>query len=196
MRTSRSALAVDRIARGRKVEKYKWGGGMSNIERRLRDLEDRAAINDLVVRYFLAVDSDDINEVGRTFSENARFWISGEVVASGRQEILDYLVAARRAMGLTVHTPDYVLQTRTDSGTVKGVVGAHLELVLGGKAVFGAVRYEDEYKQDGGVWMIQRRDMRTIHIAPWDQVGQAFSSDRPVRWPGADPHPSDYPRIK
>lgn len=169
---------------------------MSDIERRLRELEDRAAINDLVVRYFLAVDSDDIDEIGRVFAENATFGISGEVVAVGRQKILDYLVAARNAMGLTVHTPDYVLQTRADSETVKGVVGAHLELVLGGKAVFGAVRYEDEYKQDGRAWMIRRRDMRTIHIAPWDQVSSVFSSDRPVRWPGVDPQPSDYPRVK
>jgi hypothetical protein len=167
---------------------------MSDIERRLKDLEDRTAIHDLVVGYFLAVDSDNFDEINRIFADDATFSLSGVVVGSGRKNIVEYLVAARKMMGLTVHTPNYVLPTRKDGNMMTGVVGAHLELVLGDEAVFGAVRYEDEYIHIDGTWVIGRRDMRTIYIAPWGQIGAAFPSDRPVRWPGVDPSPSDYPR--
>ena len=115
---------------------------MSDIERRLKDLEDRTAIHDLVVGYFLAVDSDNFDEINRIFSDDATFSLSGVVVGSGRKNIVEYLVAARKMMGLTVHTPNYVLPTRKDGNMMTGVVGAHLELVLGDEAVFGAVRYE------------------------------------------------------
>jgi hypothetical protein len=87
-----------------------------------------------------------------------------------------------------------VLPRDIDDNVKHGVVGAHLELVLNGVAVFGAVRYEDEYVRTDGTWSIRRRDMRTIHIAPWNEVSAAFPSAGPVRWPGAEPLPSDYPR--
>jgi len=167
---------------------------MSEIEQRLSALEDRFAIQDLVVRYFVAVDSDDVETVTSVFAEDATFSLSGSVVASGRANVIEYLVDARKAMGLTVHTPNYVLPRDKDAHTKQGVVGAHLELVLNGVAVFGAVRYEDEYVRTEGKWLIRHRDMRTIHIAPWNEISAAFPSEGPVRWPGAAPLPSDYPR--
>ena len=41
---------------------------------------------------------------------------------------------------------------------------------------------------------IRVRDMRTIHIAPWADVGNAFKSDTPVHWPGMPTLASDFPR--
>jgi hypothetical protein len=99
-------------------------------------------------------------------------------------------------MGLTVHTPHYVLCRFHDADRASGLVGAHLELVLAGQSLFGAVRYEDDYVRGPDGWRISRRDMRTIHIAPWAEVGEAFASDLPVRWPAVNPLPSDYPRTR
>lgn len=167
---------------------------MDTLENRVRRLEDRAAIDDLVVRYFLAADGDDLNGVGACFTDDAIFASSGVVNAKGRQSIVDFIAGARAHMGLTIHTPHYGLYTFGDDDHATGLVGAHLELVLGGETLFGAVRYQDAYSRIGGEWLISRRDMRTIHIAPWNEVDETMRSELPVRWPGSAPSPSDYPR--
>lgn len=165
-----------------------------NLEERVQRLEDRSEINDLVVRYFLSADGDDFEGIAASFTEDAEFSSSGVVTACGREGIVEFIRRARSQMGLTIHTPHYAHVTFRDADTAAGLVGAHLELDLGGQMVLGAVRYVDDYVRSGGSWRIRRRDMRTIHIAPWLEVGEAFSSSTPTRWPGATPLQSDYPR--
>lgn len=124
------------------------------LEARLRRLEDRVAIEDLVVSYFLAADGDDLRGVGQSFTDDAVFKASGATAATGRQGIIDFIASARTQMGLTVHTPHYA-QIRFDGDDVaQGLVGAHLELVLGGSTVYGAVRYVDEYTRTEDGWLI------------------------------------------
>lgn len=167
---------------------------MRDLERRLRRIEDRAALDDLVVRYFLAADGDDLQGVGDSFTQDASFASSGVINAQGRAAVVDFIRMSREHMGLTVHTPHYGLYTFADDDRAEGLVGAHLELVLAGEPLFGAVRYQDEYRRTDEGWRISRRDMRTIHIAPWHEVGQSLLSSTPVRWPGSPPTVSDYPR--
>jgi hypothetical protein len=167
---------------------------MSEIERRLARLEDRAELGDLVVRYFLAADGDDLAGLRDAFAEISTFSVSGAVGGATREDIIEFLVAQRTNMGLTLHTPNYGLFTFKSDVEAAGLVGAHLELVLGGVSVFGAVRYRDTYVRESGAWRIKTRDMRTIHMAPWADAGEAFASPLPQRWPGADPAPSDFPR--
>ncbi len=165
-----------------------------DLEARLQRLEDRAAINDLVVDYFLAADGDDLDGVAASFTEQASFSSAGVLNASGRQGIRDFIRGARQQMGLTVHTPNYVHIRFEGEDAATGLVGAHLELAFGDAMVFGAVRYVDRYAREGGRWLISARDMRVIHIAPWPQVGEAFASPLPVRWIGAPATASDFPR--
>lgn len=165
-----------------------------SLEDRVRRLEDRVELNDLIVRYFLAADGDDLDGVGDSFTTTATFSSSGVVAGEGRDGIVDFIRVSREQMGLTIHTPHYAQFTFDGPDRAKGLIGAHLELVLGGTAIYGAVRYVDEYRRIGCEWRIHARDMRTIHIAPWSQVGEAFESATPVRWPGAAPAGTDYPR--
>lgn len=165
-----------------------------NIEQRLQRLEDRAAIGDLVVNYFLAADGDDFSGVSDSFSDEATFRTSGVLSAEGKSGIVEFIRTARRSMGLTIHTPNYCQVRFIDDETATGLVGAHLELVLGQTPVYGAVRYVDLYRRIEGHWLITDRDMRTVHLAQWDEVASAFPSSKPVRWPGMVELPSDYPR--
>jgi hypothetical protein len=167
-----------------------------SIEQRLRRLEDRAAINDLVVGYFLAADGDDLNGVGASFTDDATFSSSGVINASGRQGIVDFISGARDHMGLTIHTPHYAQLAFDGDDAADGIVGAHLELALGENSVCAAVRYVDRYARVNDRWLISTRDMRTIYVAPWADVGEAFASASPVRWPGAAATVSDFPRKK
>lgn len=167
---------------------------MSDIERRLRRLEDRAELDDLVVRYFLASDGDDAAALAEAFASDGKFSVSGALCGDSREAIVAFIGGERKKMGLTVHTPNYALYTFEDDDHATGLIGAHLELPLSGEPLFGAVRYQDEYVRRDGRWRIAARDMRVIHIAPWSEVGASLMSDTPVRWPGADPLPSDFPR--
>jgi len=175
-------------------EQTQRAGTDMDLDKRLQRLEARAAINDRVVDYFLAADGDDLDGVAASFTESASFRSSGALVASGRQGIADFIRGARRQMGLTVHTPHYVHLTFDGDDAAAGLVGAHLELAFGDATLFGAVRYVDRYVREEGQWLISARDMRVIHMAPWLEVGTAFASATPVRWIGAPPAASDFPR--
>jgi ketosteroid isomerase-like protein len=167
---------------------------MSDLEARLRRLEDRAALDDLNTRYFLAADGDDLEGVGDSFTEDATFASSGHIGGRSRQGIVDFIVDARRHMGLTIHTPHYGLYTFEADDCAAGIVGAHLELVLAGQATLGAVRYVDEYRREAGQWRIASRDMRTIYMGDRATSAEVFASPTPVQWPGIDPLPTDFPR--
>ncbi|MFW2829450.1 nuclear transport factor 2 family protein [Sphingomonas sp. ID0503] len=165
-----------------------------DLESRVRRLEDRAAISDLVVGYFLAADGDDMDGVSASFAPDATFSSSGVANAKGRPSIADFIRSARLHMGLTVHTPHYVQLEFSESDHASGLVGAHLELDLDGTPVYGAVRYEDTYVRLPDGWKIQTRDMRVIFIAPWSEAGNALAAEAAVRWPGTSGSPSDYAR--
>ena len=167
---------------------------MTTLEDRLRRLEDKAAIEELNLRYFLASDGDDFGAIGDSFTADATFASSGQVSGEGRQGIVDFIRGARTHMGLTIHTPHYGLYSFVSDDRATGIVGAHLELVLGGQSTCGAVRYVDEYLRENDRWRIAARDMRTIYIGDWSKAGDVFASPTPVQWPGLDPLPSDYPR--
>ncbi|MES2261743.1 MAG: nuclear transport factor 2 family protein [Pseudomonadota bacterium] len=167
---------------------------MWEIEKRIRRLEDRAELNDLVVRYFLAVDDDDYAALAATFADDSQFSAGGFPGASGRDAIVESLRGSRTHMGATVHTPDYALFSFQSDEAATGTVGAHLELAMDGRTLYGAVRYQDAYVRAQGGWRIARRDMRVIHMGPWVEVGSSLSAELRVRWPGMDPLPSDFPK--
>lgn len=167
---------------------------MATLEERVRRLEDRAELQDLVAAYFRAVDDDDYGAVGDSFTEDAEFVASGFDGDRTRDAVVAFLQAARAGMGQTVHTPNYVQIEFLSDCEATGLVGAHLELGLGEQTYFGAVRYIDLYRRAEGRWRIARREMKAIHMAPWSQVETSLTSAFNVRWPGAEPLPSDCPR--
>lgn len=168
---------------------------MSSLEQRIGILEDRAAIQDLVAVYFRASDDDDYAVMAQCFTRKARFEASGFEDAAGRDEVVALIKAARAGMGQTVHTPNYVHISFTGADTADGEVCAHLELGLGEATYFGAVRYIDQYVREDGQWRIAVRAMKVVHIAPWSEVVGSLTTALNVRWPGADPLPSDFPRM-
>lgn len=165
-----------------------------DLASRIRRLEDRAALEDLVVRYFVAADDDDLETLSGTFAEDAEFVASGFECGSDRDSIVKFIQDDRRNMGVTVHTPNYTLLTWHDDDHVSGVVGAHLELARGGTTLYGAVRYLDDYRRTTDGWRFARREMATIHVGDWRDVATSLTEELRVRWPGQDPAPADLPR--
>jgi hypothetical protein len=167
---------------------------MSDQDQRIRRLEDRAELQDLVVRYFLAADDDDYPALGETFARESTFTAGGFEGGKSRSEIVEFIRADRRNMGPTIHTYNYSLFSFKDDDHASGVVGAHLELSRGGSSLYGAVRYLDDYVREDGRWRIQHRNMLAIHVGPWEQVATSLTSELRVRWPGAAPQRADLPK--
>jgi len=167
---------------------------MNDIESRLRRLEDRSELQDLIVRYFLAADDNDYEALAATFAPDAVFSAGGFMGGRSRAEVVEFIRADRtNNMGVTIHTPNFTLLDFRDADAATGVIGAHLELARGGRTLYGAVRYHDEYARLDGRWYIKRREMLAIHIGPWEEVGTSLTAERRVRWPGARPSHADLP---
>jgi uncharacterized protein (TIGR02246 family) len=170
------------------------GGIFVTLVDRIQKLEDRAEIQDLVARYFKVTDDDDESALADCFTHDARFIASGFDGGTGRDGVMAFLKAARSNMQQTVHTPHYVHIDAKGPDTADGTVMAHIEIGIGGTTVYGAVRYLDTYRHEDGKWRIAMREMRTVHLASWDLVASSMTATDNVRWPGAAPAPSDYPR--
>lgn len=167
---------------------------MSDLEARIRRLEDRVELTDLATRYFLASDFDDYESISRSFAIDGSFAADGFPASVGNGAIAESIRGSRATFGITVHTPHYVLVDFIDEDNATGLVGAHLEIAVAGKTVYAAVRYEDVYvRQDDG-WKFRSRNMRTIHAQPWEDVATSVTADLPIRWPGGEPARSSYPR--
>ncbi|PKW16380.1 nuclear transport factor 2 family protein [Saccharopolyspora spinosa] len=167
---------------------------MTDLEARIRRIEDRAEIEDLVLKYFLAADDDDWETLGWTFAENGSFSAGAFPGGSDRESVVKFIQADRQNMGVTIHTQNTTLIKFTDDDHASGVVGAHLELARGGTTIYGAVRYYDEYVRTADGWKFASREMAIIHVGPWDEVGTSLTTTNRARWPGADPAPADLPR--
>lgn len=167
---------------------------MGTLEERVRKLEDRAELHDLIATYFRATDDDDYGSLGDCFTSDATFAASGFSEAVGRADVTELLKAARTGMGQTVHTPNYVQLTFEGLDEASGMVAAHLELGMVEATYFGAVRYLDRYRREVGKWRIAHREMRAIHIGPWSDVESSLSDQHNVRWPGTEPQASEFPR--
>jgi uncharacterized protein (TIGR02246 family) len=171
-----------------------WESRVESLEDRMRKLEDRAEIQDLVARYFLVTDDDDEPALAECFTRDARFIASGFEGGSSRDGVMAFLKSARSNMQQTVHTPHYVHIGFKGADAAEGTVVAHLEIGIGGTTVYGAVRYLDSYAREDGQWRIASREMRAVHVGSWDQVANSLNEPNNIRWPGAEPAPSDFPR--
>lgn len=167
---------------------------MSDLEARIRRLEDRSEISDLSTRYFLASDFDDYDTISDCYARDSTFAASGFEGGRGPQGVAEMIRGARANFGTTIHTPHYSLVEFLDDNRATGMVGAHVEIAVGGTSCFGAVRYEDEYVREQGKWKFQSRNMKTIHFQPWEDASTSLTTALPTRWPGADAAPNDYPR--
>ncbi len=162
-----------------------------SLEQRVQYLEHRFALQDLVVDYFVATDADDFDTLATCFADDAVFEAGGFVGGTSRDAIIAFLREARSAMQGSLHTFDYQRVYFGDAGTARGIVGAHLEIAMAGQTLYGAVRYEDQYRYEAGAWRIAHRHMRTFHMGPWHEVQDSLNRPDRVRWPGTEPQPGD-----
>lgn len=161
-----------------------------DVERRLRRLEDRAEIHDLVARYALAVDDRDYAALAGMYAADAVFDHAGAVLR-GREAIVEFLRERAKLNGRTVHSPHTIAIEWVDDDTARGTVAGHAELERDGEFLLAAFRYHDSYVRQDGAWRFRERRSKFLYVTPVQHLAEIFRTPLTLRWPGTDPAPSE-----
>ena len=132
------------------------------------ELEDRAAIQNLVVKYTIALDTLDADMYASVFAEDAEFTFGGKTY-KGRDEIRKIVtdLKARRAAAQTTDAPkSYHALSNTYIELVNDHEARHRsywQTITGPSSgpftVGGMGRYEDTLVKRNGTWLIQKRQI-------------------------------------
>lgn len=166
---------------------------MTDLDDRIRRIEDRLAIADLQARYTIFIDNHDLDEVGRLFARDARFRSADGVMgAVGREAICEQFRGRFTALGFGFHVTHDHLVELVEKDHAWGVVGAHAEVVRHGEPMIAAIRYHDIYVREEGSWRIADRELRFFYYLPVNDYVAALPRRDRMRAYG-DARPADLP---
>lgn len=162
----------------------------TDLWQRVRRIEDRQAIQDLAVRYCVAIDDRDYTALVEMYTQDATLG-----AAVGAQAVVETLRSIRDTYGRTIHTPEAHAVTFTGDGEATGLVLSHAELDIGGSTVHTAIRYVDRYRRGaGGTWRFVNRTLKVAYALPYGEMAESMTAELPVRWPGTEPAPTEAAR--
>jgi hypothetical protein len=144
-------------------------------------------LNELAVRYCLAIDDSDYAGMVDLYTTNATL---GTTV--GGQEVVDTLRSIRSTYGRTIHVPEAHTITFTDDDHATGIVLSHAELDIQAQTVHCYIRYYDDYERGAdSAWRFANRTLKVAYAVPVQQLPDSLAATDPVRWPGTEPAPAD-----
>ena len=169
----------------------------AGLEERLRRLEDRIEIGELVARYGLVMDDRDMASMPDLFTSDVVIRSrDGGMNAVGRDAAIAMFRRRLAALGPSNHfTHDRI--TTFDAAqpdVARGIVLSHAELCRSGVAMVAAIRYGDTYRRDQGRWRFGEREiafMYFVNAAEYvDALGpgvalrnRVFDAPRRADWP-------------
>ncbi|MBP7614937.1 MAG: nuclear transport factor 2 family protein [Steroidobacteraceae bacterium] len=168
-----------------------------DLQRRLRRLEDREEIGELVARYGLAMDNRDVDAIGELFTPDVEIR-SGDGVMSvvGREEAVAMFEGRFTVLGPSNHFTHDRIITFDDSepDRARGLVLSHAEMNRNGRAMLTAIRYEDEYRRDAARWRFRRRLLTFFYYVPVCEYADALGAGLASRNRAYDePRAADWP---
>lgn len=141
--------------------------GPGDVEDRLRRLEDRAQLWELVARYALAVDDEDYDTVAGLFAPDGQFvGLTGEP-ATGPDAVVAYLRERAEGQRGRAHVPTAQILDGVGGDRVAGtVLGCAAHFNEQGDDLFIYFRYDDEYVRRDGRWYFRRRRPHAVKPLP------------------------------
>ena len=164
-----------------------------DLARRVQRLEDRFAIQDLVVTYATLLDDCQWDAVGNLFTEDGVF-ASPNSTTEGRSAIVENFRVKHAPFTATWHDPHGMTVEFDDDEHARGTVIGYAELGGDGLTISTSIRYQDDYLKDGGRWRFARRHVLSLYGMPMSDLaaGGLGLADR-KRWPGRPVGPSELP---
>jgi len=168
---------------------------MSDLETRIRRLEDLEAIRGLAVRYGYAVDERDIDAIGALFSTDGELRTTRESKGRGRAAIAAYYRNGYKVLGPTNHfTHGHIIDFDPDDpGKAAGVVFSHAEVVRDGVPMVTAMRYHDTYVREAGGWRFRERIQSYMYFVDVREYADALGHELRMRRAPGNWQPADWP---
>lgn len=170
---------------------------MTTIEDRLRRIEDRSAIQELVHLYGFVMDERDVEGLDSLFTQDAHLGSADGVFdAHGLEAITTAYQSRYDVLGATHHFVHAALPRfdEADPDRAHGLISGHAELVREGQTMVVALRYHDVYRRTERGWRILKRVMGYMYYLPvTDYVETLKSSDRSMVY--GYPRPADWPSV-
>ncbi|MGH8665844.1 MAG: nuclear transport factor 2 family protein [Burkholderiales bacterium] len=137
----------------------------------IQRLVDRAAIQDLLMRYFRGIDSADPEQVRACFTDDVRAAYDGRTFVDGIDALMSSFLAFRnKASGQWIETTHFMgnlSYLRLDDDIAETEVYAIAFLVTPGTAAnmvaMRSLRYLDRLRKTAGAWRIRDR----VHTLDW-----------------------------
>ena len=142
------------------------------LEERVRHLEDRVAIGELIARYCLVMDNRDIDAIESLFTPDARVWSADGVMdARGLQAVIELFRGWLTLPGPGSQvTHDRIVEfDHMDPDRATGLVLAHTEMQRNGQPMLAAIRYQDVYQRCEGRWRFRERGLSFAYDVPTSQ---------------------------
>jgi uncharacterized protein (TIGR02246 family) len=164
-----------------------------DIASRIDRLEAESAIRSLAARYCFAIDNHDLRAVAELFTEDARVSSrDGVMDAVGRDSIVRQYEGRFKVLGPSNHVSHdhYIRVDGPDRAT--GLLSAHAELWRNDRAMIAALRYDDVYRRDQGVWRFQERSLSFLYYVPLSDYPHILGAKDRMR-AYEQPALADYP---
>lgn len=164
-----------------------------SLEYRVRRLEDRFAINDLVVSYATLLDDAQWDALGELFTEDGVF-SSPNSNTVGRAAVVANFRAKHAPYPVTWHDPHGIVVEIDDDDSARGTVIGYAELAGPDSTIVTSIRYHDDYRREGGRWRFARRHVLSVYgMGVGEFVSGGLGLSERKRWPGRPTAPSELP---
>ena len=142
---------------------------LATLEARIRRLEDREAIAELIARYCLVMDNRDMENMPDLFTPDVVIRSADGVMNTvGREAAVELFRGRFRVLGPSNHfTHDRIVtfdESNPDRAT--GLVLAHAEMNRKNQPMLAAIRYEDVYLRHAGRWKFRSRTLAFMYYVP------------------------------
>ena len=168
-----------------------------SLETRLRQLEDRVEIGELIARYGLVMDDRDVEAIGDLFTPDVHVWSADGVIDShGREAAIAMFRGRFTVLGPSNHfTHDRIVEfDAADPDRATGLVLSHAEMQRKGQPMLAAIRYQDVYVRWQGRWRFRERGLSFMYYVPTAEYLDAFGPGLDRRMRAYDqPVPADWP---
>lgn len=164
-----------------------------SLEQRVQRLEDRFAINDLVVQYATLLDDAQWDALGLLFATDGVF-ASPNSTTTGRAAIVENFKVKHAPFPATWHDPHGIAVEFVDDDHARGTVIGYAELASPDMAVVTSIRYQDDYRREDGRWRFAKRHVLSLYGMSVQEHGAGgLGLAERKRWPGRPAGPAELP---
>jgi uncharacterized protein (TIGR02246 family) len=165
----------------------------NDLTLRVERLEAESAVRALAARYCFAIDNHDLAAVRDLFTEDARVYSrDGVMDATGRDAIIRQYEDRFRVLGPSNHVShDHWVRIESPDRAV-GTLSAHAELWRNDQMMVTALRYEDEYRRENGIWRFASRELSFLYYVPVAEYVRILGEEKRMR-AYVEPAAADYP---